>query len=447
MSKETTRPAIGLISLGCAKNLVDSERLLGRLGGAGFPVCLHPDFADVLLVNTCGFLREAEEESCEILDRCLERKADGDCRAVVALGCLPARWGREGRLEGLDGWFGVGEIEAIVAFLASLDGSVEQAVTRPPSPPAGLPVEGARFRLTPGHWAYLRITEGCDNRCRYCTIPAIRGPLRSKPLESIVEEASELAASGAREIVVVGQDTAAWQGEGGLGAVLQALSRVRGVEWIRVMYAHPAHVDRGVVDALAAGGPVLPYLDLPVQHGAAPILRAMGRLTTPDDLKRLITRLRERIPGLVLRTTVMVGFPGEDEAAFLELLRFVSWAGFERLGAFLYSAEPDTAAVELPRHVRMKTGRRRLEEVLTLAGRIRDAAHRRRVGGEEAGVSEGADGDWTLVRTPAEAPEVDPMVWVPGSIAAGARGRVRITGVQGPDLVGHWLGARRGGEV
>jgi ribosomal protein S12 methylthiotransferase len=446
-----TLPAVGLVSLGCAKNLVDSERLLGLVGGEGFPVCADPDAAEIVLVNTCAFIAPAVEETRGEIERLVLRKRDGRCRAVVVLGCFPKRFGPEGRPPGVDGWFGIGEEGRIAAFLRSwARGGGEEPEALLPAAGGGAPeplgADVGRLRCTPAHWAYLRVTEGCDNRCRYCTIPSIRGPLRCKPLDRIAFEARELAASGARELVLIGQDTAAWKGEDGRGleSALETLAGVPGVDWIRVLYAHPAHVSGALVKALASGPPVLPYLDLPVQHASDRVLRAMSRPTGCDDLRRLVSRLRESVPGIVLRTTVMAGFPGETEAEFEELKAFLAWARFERAGAFLYSPEEGTEASALPGRVDAATGRRRLEEVLALGERLRDEFHASRVGSEADAFVEGPESGGTAARTAAEAPEVDPRVLLRERIPPGARGRLRITGLRGPDLTGQWMGKGSG---
>ena len=437
-------PCVGLVSLGCAKNLVDSERLLGLVAQAGFPVCADPEQADVVLLSTCAFIGPAVEETRAEIERWTARKASGRCAALAVLGCFPKRFGEQARPPGVDAWFGVGEDAGVVAFLEGLAG---KAPARGPCAPAdeaaaALAPDVARLRCTPEHWAYLKVTEGCDNRCRYCTIPSIRGPLRRKPLAAIVEEAAELAGSGAREIVLIGQDTAAWRGREGRGleAVLEALAAVKGVEWVRVLYAHPAHVSEELVRALAAGPPILPYLDLPVQHASDRILKAMGRGTTGSDIRRTVSRLRETVPGLVLRTTVMVGFPGETESEFAELLGFLSWSRIERVGAFLYSPEEGTEAAGLPGRVPAQEGRRRLEELLALAAGIRDRFHESRAGREEEGVVEERFGRRIAARTAAEAPEVDPVVLALGSAPLGARVRLRITGREGPNLTARVAG-------
>ncbi len=444
---EESLPSVELICLGCAKNLVDGERLLGHLGAAGFPLALVPGEADVVLINTCGFLAEAVEESLDVIEEERARKEAGERKAVIVLGCLPSRVGAEGAVDGVDGWFGIGdprEIEKRLRDLGTDEGSPRRAraVSNRFLPPKRLKAEGGRLRLTPPHWAYLRITEGCDNRCRYCTIPAIRGPLRCKPLEDIVKEAEELAGSGMREAVLIGQDTAAWRDETGRGleAVIEALHGVEALEAIRVLYAHPAHVTPAIVDALASGGKVLPYLDLPVQHASDPVLRAMGRRTSAGDLESLVETLRERIEGLVLRTTVMAGFPGETEEDFETLLGFLERTRIERCGVFAYSPEAGTEAAGFPGRVDPGTVEARADALRTLAAKLRDDFHERRVGAEARAAADGREAGVALCRTYAEAPEADPYVLVPGDAPPGHAGTVRITGIEGPDLRGEWVG-------
>ncbi len=433
-------PSIGLVSLGCAKNLVDSERLLGHLAAAGFPVAMTADVADVLIVNTCAFIGDATAESEEQIRRCLGFRDGGGAERVIVVGCLPLRGHASDLLARADAVFGSGEHEAVERFLKS--GS------RVPARPALVRhcMEGGRFRLTPAHFAYLRVSEGCDNRCSYCMIPSIRGPQSSKSLADLTAEAGELALSGASEIALIGQDVAAWgrdAGGAGLPGLLRSIEGVRGLRRVMMLYLHPAHLGMEVVDAAAAGSAIAPYFDIPMQHADADLLAAMNRKHGPGLLRDLVSGIRRRIPHAALRTTFIVGFPGETEAAFQRLLDFVEWARFDRVGAFAYSSEAGTPAAGLPGQISESEKQRRLGILLGTASRISREKSEEMLGREFEVVvdRESASGRGVFeCRSFREAFDADPVILVrKKGLTLGLWGLVRITGVKDLDLRGVWL--------
>lgn len=431
-------PSVGVISLGCPKSLVDAERLAGHLASAGFPAALDAEAADVLVVNTCAFVADAVAESLDQIERCLAFRDAGRVSKVLVTGCLPLRGTCGDVLGRADAVFGSGEHEAVESYLRS--------GVRPPGPPRLVrhAVEGCRLRLTPGHFAYLRVSEGCGNRCSYCTIPSIRGGLASKRMADLAAEAEELAGSGASDIALVGQDVASWGsdlGGPGLPALLGALSAVKGIRRITMMYLHPAHLGDDAIGAAASGGPVSPYFDVPMQHADDGVLAAMNRGTDSEMLRGLIGRIRTKIPRAALRTTFMVGFPGESEAAFGRLLEFARWARFDRTGAFAYSREPGTPAHGMQGQVPEEEKRRRLAELRRIAAETARLRNEEMIGREIEVVVDGPAPEPGVFecRSYREAFDVDPVVLVrKRNLSAGLWGMVKVSGIRGSDLWGIW---------
>ncbi|NLE37686.1 MAG: 30S ribosomal protein S12 methylthiotransferase RimO, partial [Pirellulaceae bacterium] len=358
--KRGATPTCAVISLGCPKNLVDSEQMLGRLRAAGYRWVDNPDGADLVLINTCGFLDVAREESLAVIRQMSELKQRGRLGGIVVAGCMAQRDGASlleacPDIDQLVGLFARDDIaEAARRVTEPADGQSEADRLLFAEQPAGAMADDHREPLTPPHVAYLKIAEGCDRQCAFCSIPSIRGHYTSKPLEQVVVEAEQLADRGVRELVLIAQDTSYYGRdlEGGprLAALLRRLDQIEGLAWIRLMYLYPRDLDDEVLDAIGSGRRILPYLDIPLQHVSDEVLRRMRRGVTRDQTEALIDRLRERIPGVVLRTTMMVGFPGETEAQFEELLEFVRRRRFDRLGAFAYRREPGTPSDELDGH-------------------------------------------------------------------------------------------------
>jgi ribosomal protein S12 methylthiotransferase len=421
---------VALVSLGCPKNLIDSEKMLADLAASGCVVAAPEDAADVMVVNTCGFLAQARQESLEVIAQALERKRRGQVRRVVVAGCLASRDGRDlfrcRQARGIDAVVGVNDRQAIVAAVMG-----KGRITRlAPHPPAGcVPSDAGRFRLTPRHTAYLRISEGCSRRCTFCTIPAIRGPFRSKKPSVVLEEARELIADGAVELNVIGQDTTSYGRDLGhghnLARLLRELDRLDGLRWLRVMYAYPRQVGDPLIETIADCPRVAHYLDLPLQHIADPVLRRMGRLTTRKAIEALLEKLRRRIPDIVLRTTFLVGFPGETERQFRELLQFVRDFRFDALGVFEFSAEPGTAAAAMDGQVSQAAKADRAREIMLAQRTIAFEANGRRVGRRVEVLVDGLDSQGRCVgRHFGQAPDIDGLCRLthrrrPGSFVTG----------------------------
>ena len=358
---------VGMISLGCAKNQVDGEVFMASLKAAGYELVDDVAMADVAIVNTCGFIESAKKESIdEILELALLKK-EGRIKKLVATGCMAERYQQEMRKEipELDGVLGIGANADPAAYLRRLldEGSVEAF-----PPKDKLPLCGERELTTPSWSAYLKIAEGCGNRCSYCAIPLIRGGYRSRPMEDIEAEARALVADGAKELVLIAQDTTRYgidlYGAYSLAELLRRLCQIEDLRWLRVLYCYPDAITDGLLEVMAQEEKVLPYIDLPLQHCSGKILRAMNRRGDRDSLAALIEKIRAKVPGVVLRTTLITGFPGEKEEDFTELAEFVKVTGFDWLGCFPYSQEEDTPAAELPDQVDQEEKERRAEIIM-----------------------------------------------------------------------------------
>lgn len=446
-------PAVAVISLGCAKNLVDSEKMCGLLAEAGFLVGSGIEEADLVLINTCGFLASARDEGRAAIEEAAEVAARTGARIVVA-GCMVQHAGEQVQEMGVvHAAVALGERDRIAEICRAVLAEKIERDREEIRPFTAVPDDAGRLLLTPRHAAYLRITEGCDNCCAYCAIPAIRGPLRSKPIDVLLDETDGLLAGGARELVLIGQDTTAWGmdrfARPSLERLLDPLIEAVGPDrWLRVLYTHPAHWSEAVIDRFAAGGPLLPYVDLPIQHCDADILARMDRKTAPVEIERLIGRLRERIPGLALRTTLIVGLPGETSAAFGRLVRFVQRHAFEHLGVFAYSPEPGTAAAAMKRQVRPETKAARLAELMAVQQEIAFARARRRVDDAETAAllvdGAGGRGQWRG-RFAHQAPDVDGVTYVLADrLEAGSFLDATVVGAEEYDLVAEPAGGGAG---
>lgn len=439
------------VSLGCPKNTVDSERMLGKLAQDGY--ALQPDAsgADVVVVNTCGFIEPARQESLAVIREMLALKKAGKIGAVVVAGCMAERQ-REVLLEQVPevdqivGVFGREEIAQVVD--RAVAHSDEQRSLFRPAPVRALE-DTARLRITPRHFAYLKISEGCDRLCTYCAIPMMRGKHITKPIEEVIREARELAADGVRELIVVAQDTTYYgfdlYGRTRLAELLRELNGVDGLEWIRVLYAYPEHFTDDVIDALANSSKIIPYLDMPLQHISDRVLKRMLRRVDRTDTETLLKRLRQELPDLALRTTFIVGFPGETEREYEELLQFVAEAKFERLGVFPYSLEPGTPAEKLDGHLPEDVKQARVAGIMEAQQQVAFGWAKAQVGREHPVVIDGLDPEFAnhfRGRTYADSPDIDCAIRVKGKgLRPGDFIRVKVTAEDGYDLVGRALGS------
>ena len=436
-------------SLGCPKNQLDSEVMLGSLALAGYALAERLEDADAAVVNTCSFIESAREESIEAILEVAELREAGRLRALVVTGCLPQRYGAElaKELPEVDAFVGTGRFQDIAPILdAALAGSSVDAALA--GRWRGVYVEAGRTHLYdehhprlpigPRHTAYMKIAEGCNRPCAFCAIPGIRGRFQSRSLESLVAEARQLAATGARELNLVAQDSTAWgwdlPGRPSLAELLRALDRVEGVDWIRLLYLYPTAVSDELIETIAAARRVLPYADVPLQHASDRVLRAMKRGTSAAAQRKLVERLRAGIPGVTLRTTFIVGFPGESEADFEALCEFVREARFERVGVFRYSDEEGTAAHAYPHKVPRAVARERQRHLVDLQSRIAAEKLAALVGREARVLVDRAAAGRARGRLPSQAPEIDGEVRIRGDVKAGELALVRISGVRGADL-------------
>jgi len=444
------------VSLGCPKNAVDSERMLGLLRADGYDLVADPQGADFVVVNTCGFIDAAREESFGVIDEMLALKRSGAVGGVVVAGCLAERQKEAmlGERPEIDHLVGVFSREEIARVADRLVGRMtEQRTVFRPAGAAPLPDRG-RLRVTPRHFAYLKISEGCDRLCTFCAIPKMRGKHVSKPPDEVVAEAEELAADGVRELILVAQDTPYYgrdlYGEPRLAELLGRLDAVDGIEWIRLMYFYPMYVDDAVIDAIAGSRRVVPYIDMPLQHASDAMLRRMARRVNRAETESLLARLRERIDGLTLRTTFITGFPGETDEDFAELMEFVRGHEFERMGVFTYSIEPDTPAAKLPDHVPGEVAQRRRDALMQIQQEITLARNASLIGTPmtvllDAPVETQVEPDGLMNespqafvgRTTTDAPDVDCVVYVTGhGLRPGQFTEVEIVGYDGYDLIG-----------
>lgn len=435
---------VGMISLGCPKNQVDAELMLHRLHEAGYTLTNEESSADVVIINTCGFIDDAKKEAIENILEMAALKAEGTIRGIVVTGCLAERFREEIRTElpEVDAVIGIGRNGDIVeAVEAALAGSALDAFGEKKE----LPMEGDRILTTPAYTAYLRIGDGCDNSCTYCTIPKIRGRYRSRDEEDIVAEARRLAGRGVRELTVIAQDTTAYgldrYGEYRLPHLLDRLCEIEGIRWIRLLYTYPERITEELLDTIARQEKVLPYLDIPLQHCNGEILRRMNRTGDRASLMQMLTHVREKLPDVTLRTTFITGFPGETEEQFTELCEFVREARFDRLGCFPYSAEEGTFAAAMEGQIEEEVKVRRAEILMDVQSRIVEEKNAARIGQTLEVLVEGYDDYIKCLfgRSRGDAPEIDAKVFfAPASRRAqpGDLVSVEITDTIEYDLLG-----------
>ncbi|MEX2176116.1 MAG: 30S ribosomal protein S12 methylthiotransferase RimO [Pirellulaceae bacterium] len=434
------------VSLGCPKNLVDSERMLGLLQIDGYELVSEPDGADFVVVNTCGFIERARTESFSAIDEMLSLKQQGKTRGVIVTGCLAERQ-KEQLLEdrpGIDQLVGVFGREEITRVADRLVGRLEEQRTVFRPAPIRALSDKDRLRITPRHFAYLKISEGCDRLCTFCAIPKMRGKHATKPIDEVLAEAEQLAADGVRELIVVAQDTTYYgmdlYGESRLAELLRRLEQVPGIDWIRLMYFYPMYIDDELLSVIADSSKILPYIDIPLQHASDGMLRRMARRVTRDQTEELLGRLRSRIKNLSLRTTFITGFPGETDDDFAQLVDFVQRHKFERMGVFTYSFEPDTPAANLPDQVPTDVMEARRDALMQVQQGISLAWNEAQVGRTLDVILDqpvpGEKNVW-VGRSQYDAPDVDGLVFVTGDqykLRAGDIVPSKIVAVQEYDL-------------
>ncbi len=443
-STDFSKGTYSFISLGCPKNLVDSERMLGSLAIDGYTLVAAPEGADFVIVNTCGFIDESRKESKAVIQEMLDLKAAGKTKGVIVAGCLPERVGGSlldemPEIDHIVGVFGREEITRVADRLVG--GLTEQRELFRPAAVRALD-DRARLRITPSHFAYLKISEGCDRTCTFCSIPSMRGKHVTKPIEMVIEEAKELAADGVRELILVAQDTTYYgmdyYGEVRLVQLLNELEKVEGLDWIRLMYLYPVNFTDELIDKIAGSTKVIPYLDMPLQHINSQVLKRMQRRVNRDKTIELVQKLRDRVPNLVLRTTFVVGFPGETDEQFEELREFVTETQFERMGVFPYSIEPGTPAVKLDGHLPEELKHERQEALMAAQQELAFNWGRSMVDYELDCLIDSAtdDPNVRIGRTYADAPEIDGVVYVQGeNLQVGEMIPVTITESREYDLI------------
>lgn len=420
---------VHIVTLGCPKNQVDSEVLAAQLKANGYSLSDTPEGADVAVVNTCGFIDAAKQESIETILQIAEQKKSGTIRKLVVTGCLVERYRKELKdgLTEVDAFFGTSELKDVLQNFGA---------------EYKFDMVGDRVLTTPPHYAYLKISEGCDNPCSFCAIPLMRGKHMSKPIDDIIRETELLADKGVKELIVVGQDTTYYgldiYGSRELPALMRRLDEVPGIEWVRLMYAYPAKFPEELLDAIRESRKTVKYIDIPIQHISDNLLKSMRRGITRRKLEELLQRIREKVPGIAIRTTLIVGYPGEGEREFEELLQFVEEFKFDRLGAFTYSIEDGTTAAILGDPVPQKEKERRQAAIMEAQRQIITELNEKKVGTTQTVIIDSKEGDNYIGRTSNDAPEIDTEVIITSekSLEIGSFVEVKIDDTMEHDLYG-----------
>lgn len=435
---------IFFVSLGCDKNLVDSEEMLGLLEKKGYSFTDDETEADIIIINTCCFINDAKEESIQSILEMAEYKKSGSCKALVVTGCMAQRYKQEilDEIEEVDMVLGTTAydkiVEAVDQALAGKRGVEETSLSYLPQ------TDGGRIVTTGGHFAYLKIAEGCNKCCTYCIIPKLRGRYRSVPMERLIAQAEELAAEGVKELILVAQETTVYgvdlYGQKSLHLLLEALCKISGIRWIRILYCYPEEIYDELIETMKREPKVCHYLDLPIQHASDAVLKRMGRRTTKEDLIAIVTKLRQEIPDIILRTTLITGFPGETKEQHEEMMDFIDEMEFDRLGVFTYSQEEDTPAASMPNQIDEETKLDWQEELMDLQQEIAFDKAQDMVGRIVTAMVEGkvADENAYVARTYGDAPNVDGLLFINTDevLMSGDFVRARITGAAEYDLIG-----------
>ncbi len=437
---------VSLASLGCSKNQIDAEIMLAKLALAGFEYTAEEDEADVVIVNTCAFIEDAKTESIDVILDIARLKQEGNLKLLVVTGCMAERYREQilNEMPEVDVVVGIGSNADIVEIITkALEGG--ERVCKYDDKQL-LPLSGPRFIATPHYMAYIKIAEGCDNRCTYCAIPGIRGKYRSRTMSDIVGEAEMLARRGVKELILIAQDTTRWGEDIGnerLADLLERLCKIEGIKWLRILYAYPERVDDRLISVIRDNPKIVKYIDIPLQHSEDKILHRMNRRTTKDDIISLVHNLREEIPEIVLRTTILTGFPGETEEDFENLLSFVKEMRFDKLGCFAYSQEEGTPAAEFDNQIDEETKKRRQEQIMQLQQEISDEMNEALIGQTREVLVEGYDVYIRMWygRSAGEAPEVDGKIFFSSDkeIEPGEFINVKLLETSDGELVGEAL--------
>ncbi len=441
----TVKEKVSLVSLGCPKNLVDAEVMLGYLSKEGFEVTTNEHEADIIIVNTCSFIKEAKQESIDTILDLADRKKEGTCRLLVVTGCLPQRYQEElaRELPEVDIFVGTGDyprIAEIIAEKSTTEGQLQYTGDPNFLYDADLP----RLKSSPSYTAYLKIAEGCSNCCSYCVIPSLRGSFRSRPTDKLMQEAEVLVAGGVKELNLIAQDITGYGKDLGTGASLEylirKLARLEGLKWIRLLYAYPDGITDGLIQLIKTEPKVCKYLDIPLQHISDPILKNMNRRSDERMITALVAKLREEIPGITLRTSLIVGFPGETEEDFKKLLHFVEETQFDRLGVFCYSREEGTPAAVMSDQISERVKRERYKKLMRVQARVSFKRNRLLIDSVEQVVVEGYSEETDLLlkgRSSRQAPDIDGQVYITaGEARVGDFVNLRITDSSDYDLIG-----------
>lgn len=432
---------VGMISLGCPKNQVDGEVLLAKLADAGFKIVNTIEDSDIMIVNTCGFIEAAKTEAIETILEVAEYKKAGIVSAIVVTGCLAERYKDDvlSELPEVDAVVGIGANSDIVKVCQKALCGISTANF--PNK-CYLPLNEKRMLSTPPHWAYLKIAEGCDNRCAFCAIPGIRGKFRSRPMDEVIAEAKTLAAKGIKEVILIAQDTTKYgqdiYGEYKLAALLKELVKIDGIEWIRLYYCYPQRITDELIEVIRDNEKICSYIDVPLQHSDATVLRNMRRVGTGEDYKALIAKMRKEIPDLALRTTLMVGFPGETDEQFENLCAFIKDVKFDRMGCFAFSPEEDTPAYDMDNQLDDDVKNHRQEILMDLQYGISESLNKSRVGKTYKVIVDIVKDNVCVGRSYMDSPEIDTGITFSSTpdIKIGDFVNVKITDVDGYDLVG-----------
>lgn len=432
---------VGMISLGCPKNQVDGEALLAKLAAAGYQIVNEIENSDVMIVNTCGFIEDAKREAIDTILEVAQYKEAGVISALVVTGCLAERYQDEilKEMPEVDAVIGIGANADIVKVC---DKALCGIQTSNYPNKCYLPIDDERLLSTPSHWAYLKIAEGCDNRCSYCAIPGIRGKFRSRKIESVVDEAKSLVNRGVKEIILVAQDTTKYgqdlYGEYSLDKLLKELVKIDGLEWIRLFYCYPQRITESLIEVIANEEKVCNYIDIPLQHSDTTVLKNMNRVGDGNDYRVLLDKMRKAIPDLALRTTFMVGFPGETDEQFENLCNFVKDMKFDKMGCFTFSPEEDTPAFDMDNQIDEDVKKRRQEVLMNAQYSITEASNKSRVGNVYKVIIDSfADGKYTG-RSYMDSPEIDSGIIFTSNkkLNIGDFVNVKITDFDGYDLIG-----------